>query len=131
MKRLIPLFFTFLFLTNSFPQTKEQLDLLDKYYQKSLAEWHIPGMAIAITNGDSIIFSKGYGYANLAKKTKVDANTLFAIASNTKAFTATSIGQLAEEKKLKLSDKVIGYLPYYKLYDDYTTQNENIDGVCC
>ena len=40
-----------------FSQTKEQLDLLDQYYQKVLNEWHIPGMAVAITNGEKIIFS--------------------------------------------------------------------------
>ncbi len=131
MKRLIPLSLAFLFFTIGFSQTKEQLEILDKYYQKSLAEWNIPGMAIAITTEDSIIFSKGYGYANIAKKTKVDGNTLFAIASNSKAFTATAIGQLAEGKKLKFSDKVINYLPYYKLYNDYTTQNETIEDLLC
>ena len=131
MKQLFSFIFTFLFLAIGFSQTKEQLELLDKYYQKSLDEWHIPGMAIAITTGDSIIFSKGYGYANIARKTKVDGNTLFAIASNSKAFTATAIGQLVEEKKLKFSDKVIDHLPYYKLYDDYTTQNETIEDLLC
>lgn len=131
MKKNI-LLLSFLFIGNIlFSQTPKQLEHLDKYYQKSLDEWHIPGMAIAITTGDSIIFSKGYGYANLAKKTKVDGNTLFAIASNSKAFTATSIGQLVEEKKLKFSGKVIDYLPYYKLYDDYTTQNETIEDLLC
>ncbi len=129
MKNIISFLFTLLFISALFGQTKEQLEILDKYYQKTLAEWHIPGMAIAITNGDSIIFSKGYGYANLDQKTKVDGNTLFAIASNTKAFTAASIGQLVEEKKLKFSYKVIDYLPYYKLYNDYTTQNETIEDL--
>jgi len=131
MKRFTPLFLTLFFVTTFFSQTKEQLELLDKYYQKSLDEWHIPGMAIAITTGDSIIFSRGYGFANIAKKTKVDGNTLFAIASNSKAFTATAIGQLAEEKKLKFSDKVIDHLSYYKLYNDYTTQNETIEDLLC
>ncbi|MEN8187347.1 MAG: serine hydrolase [Bacteroidota bacterium] len=129
MKRFIPLFLTLFFINVVFAQTKGQLNILDKYYQKSLDEWHIPGMAIAITTGDSIIFSKGYGYANIAKKTKVDGNTLFAIASNSKAFTATSIGQLVEEGKLNYSDKAIDHLPYYKLYDDYTTQNETIEDL--
>jgi len=131
MKRFTSLFLTLFFVTTFFSQTKEQLELLDKYYQKSLDEWHIPGMAIAITTGDSILFSKGYGYANIAKKTIVDGNTLFAIASNSKAFTATSIGQLAEEIKLNFSDKVIDHLSYYKLYDDYTTQNETIEDLLC
>ena len=131
MKRLFAFLIAFLFSTIGFSQTTQQLDFLDKYYQKTLNEWNIPGMAIAITTGDSIVFSKGYGYANLDQKTKVDGNTLFAIASNSKAFTATAIGQLVEEKKLNFSDKVIGHLPYYKLYNDYTTQNETIEDLLC
>ena len=123
MKQFTTLFLLLLFFTSAFSQTKEQLGLLDKYYQKSLDEWHIPGMAIAITTGDSIIFSKGYGYANLEKKTKVDGNTLFAIASNSKAFTATSIAKMVEQDKLKWNDKAIDHLPYYRLYDEYTTQH--------
>ena len=129
MKKIYLLLFILLFNSNLVAQNKEQLTVLDNYYQKALDEWHIPGMAIAITTGDSIIFSKGYGYANLTKKTKVDANTLFAIASNSKAFTSTSIAQLVEQKKIHWSDKAISYLPYYKLYNDYTTQNETIEDL--
>lgn len=129
MKQFTTLFLLLLFFTSAFSQTKEQLDLLDKYYQKSLDEWHIPGMAIAITTGDSIIFCKGYGYTNLEKKTKVDGNTLFAIASNSKAFTATSIAKMVEQDKLKWNDKAIDHLPYYRLYDEYTTQHTTIEDL--
>jgi len=114
-----------------FAQTKEQLNHLDSYYEKALKEWNIPGMAIAIVKNDSIIFSKGYGYANLEEKTKVDSNTLFAIASNSKAFTATALAQLVEQKKIKWTDKVIDYLPYFKMYDEYTTQYTTIEDLLC
>jgi CubicO group peptidase (beta-lactamase class C family) len=115
----------------TFSQTKEQISHLDAYYQKSLDEWHIPGMAIAIVKDGKIVFSKGYGFADLNKKTKVNGNTLFAIASNSKAFTASSIAQLVDQGKLKWTDKVVDYLPYYKLYDDYTTQNTTIEDLLC
>ena len=104
-----------LFFATSYSQTESQLELLDTYYSKSQQEWNVPGMAIAIVKNDSVIFSKGYGYANLKKKTKVDGNTLFAIASNSKAFTATALAQLVEQGKIDWNDKVIDYLPYYKL----------------
>ena len=129
MRQIFLLSFSIFFITNTFSQTKEQLDILDKYYQKSLDEWHIPGMAIAITTGDSIIFSKGYGYANLEKKTKVDGNTLFAIASNSKAFTATSIAKMVEQGKLRWNDKVIDFLPYYRMYDEYTTLQTTVEDL--
>ncbi|SDX30744.1 CubicO group peptidase, beta-lactamase class C family [Lutibacter oricola] len=112
-------------------QTKEQLNHLDAYFEKSLEEWQLPGMAIAIVNADSIVFSKGYGFANIAKKQKVDGNTLFAVASNSKAFTATAIANLVEEGKLKWTDKVVKYLPYYKMYNDYVTQNTTIEDLLC
>ncbi len=125
----------FLFLSISllagtvYGQTNEQLELLDHYYQKVLEEWHIPGMAVAITNGEKIIFSKGYGYANIKKKTRVDGNTLFAIASNSKSFTAASIARLVEEGRLNWTDKVIGILPYFRLYNDYTTQHSMVEDL--
>ncbi|HFS67688.1 MAG TPA: serine hydrolase, partial [Flavobacteriia bacterium] len=115
----------------SFSQTKEQLNHLDRYYQKALQEWHIPGMAIAIVKNDSVIFNKGYGYADLEKKSKVDANTLFAIASNSKAFTATALAQLVDQGKIKWTDKVIDYVPYFRLYDDYTTNHTTIEDLLC
>ena len=128
--KFLKLFVGIWFVTSSiFSQTKEQINHLDSYFQKSLDEWQIPGMAIAIINADSIVFSKGYGYANINKKTKVDANTLFAVASNSKAFTASSIAKLVEEGKLNWDDKVIDYLPYFKMYNDYVTNNFTISDL--
>ena len=115
----------------AFSQTKEQISHLDTYFQKTLDEWQIPGMAIAIVTTDSIIFNKGYGYANINNKTKVNEHTLFAVASNSKAFTASAIAILEEEGKLKWTDNVIDYLPYFKMYDDYTTQNFTIEDLLC
>ncbi len=115
----------------AFSQNKEQISHLDSYFQKSLTEWQIPGMAIAIVNADSIVFSKGYGFSNIKKNTKVDGNTLFAVASNSKAFTASAIAILVEEGKLNWNDKVLDYLPYFKMYDDYTTQNFTIEDLLC
>jgi len=124
------LFITFALTTSLvFSQTTEQLKSLDSYFNKSLKEWQVPGMAIAIVNADSIVFSKGYGYANIAKKTKVNANTLFAVASNSKAFTASSLAQLVEEKKLEWTDKVIDYIPYFKMYNDYVTNHFTIEDL--
>lgn len=131
MKKLILSLVITLLFTTTYSQTESQLQHLDNYYSKSLKEWNIPGMAIAIVSKDSIIFSKGYGFSDINKQTKVDGNTLFAIASNSKAFTATSIAQLVEQGKIDWNHKVIDYLPYYKLYDDYTTTNMTIEDLLC
>ena len=118
-------------ITSIFSQTTEQINHLDSYFQKSLTEWQIPGMAIAIVNADSIVFSKGYGYSNIEKNKKVNGNTLFAVASNSKAFTATSIAKLVEAGKLKWDDKVVDYLPYFKMYNDYVTNNFTVADLLC
>ena len=118
-------------LTSAFSQTQEQLNHLDSYFKRSLDDWKIPGMAIAIVNADSIVFSEGYGFANIEKQTRVDGNTLFAVASNSKAFTASTIAKLVEEGKLNWNDKVVDHLPYFKMYNDYVTNNFTISDLLC
>jgi len=114
-----------------YSQSSEQLEHLDKYYQQAFQEWNIPGMAIAIVKDNKIIFEKGFGFADLEKKQKVDENTLFAIASNSKAFTSTAIAILVEEGKLNWDDKVVHHLPYFKMYDPYVSREMNIEDLLC
>ena len=68
----------------------QNLDLkkIDNYIKSAQKQWNIPGLAIAIVQNDKVIFSKGYGVREYGKKAKVTDKSLFAIASNTKAFTA-------------------------------------------
>src|ERR1700733_2082555 len=81
----------------SFGQTASfdnKLKEIDAYAQKALADWNAPGMAIAIVKDDKVVFAKGYGVRELGKSDKVDENTWFAIASNSKAFTTASLAIL-------------------------------------
>src|SRR5689334_17221791 len=66
-------------------------DSLDKYVERALKEWKIPGVAVAIIKNNKVVLAKGYGVRELGKPDKVDPNTLFMIGSNTKAFTATAL----------------------------------------
>jgi CubicO group peptidase (beta-lactamase class C family) len=95
----------------------------DKFVESALKDWNVPGAGIAIVKDGEVILVKGYGYADVAKKRKADKKTLFAIGSSSKAFTAASVMQLVDEKKLDLNKSVISYLPNFKLYDDYATKN--------
>jgi CubicO group peptidase (beta-lactamase class C family) len=105
-----------------------QADLkkLDAYYAKALKDWNVPGMSIAIVKDGKVIFSKGYGVKELGKPGSPDENTLYAIASNSKAFTTAAIAQLVEEGKLDWNDKVKKYLPYFELYDPWVSAETNI-----
>ncbi|RPH33062.1 MAG: serine hydrolase [Bacteroidales bacterium] len=130
----VSLFITLFGLSNYlFAQEEQQKTLkeLNEYYTKALADWDVPGMAIAIVKDDSVIFTKGFGVREVGKPEKVDANTIFAIASNTKAFTAAALAILVDEGKVKWDDKVIEYLPWFQLYDPYVTYNMTIRDLLC
>jgi len=107
-------------------QQNQVTEDLDKYFSAALSKWKVPGMAIAITLDDSVVLLKGYGVRETNKNGRVDENTSFAVASNTKSFTATAIGMLVDEGKVHWDDKVIDYLPWFKLYDPYVTGNMTI-----
>jgi len=110
-----------------FAQTiDEKLKEIDAYAEKTRADWNVPGIAIAIVKDDKVVFAKGYGVRELGKTERVDENTLFAIASNSKAFTTASLAILVDEKKLSWDDKVVKYLPEFQLYDPYVTSEVTI-----
>jgi CubicO group peptidase (beta-lactamase class C family) len=104
---------------------------LDNYFKKALKDWNVPGMAIAIVKDNKIVFSKGYGVKEVGKKDSVDENTLFAIASISKTFTASALSILADEGKISFDDKVTKYLPYFELYDPYVTNEMKIRDLLC
>ena len=70
----------------------------------------IPGVSIAVTDRGRVVFSKGYGYADVASRQRVQPDSLFRIASISKPITAVAILQLIEQEKLDLDDKVFGIL---------------------
>lgn len=96
---------------------------LDAAIEQARKDWNVPGMAVAIVSDGKVVLARGYGVRELGKPDVVDADTLFAIASNTKAFTATAISMLADEGKLSLDDRVVSHLPSFQLYDPYVTQD--------
>lgn len=96
---------------------REVLTNLDQFYEKTQKEWDIPSMSVAIVKDGKVIFNKGYGVKEAGKNDRPDGNTLYAIASNSKAFTATIIGQLVDEGKCTWDDKVQKHLPWFEVYD--------------
>ncbi|HEY2375334.1 MAG TPA: serine hydrolase [Gemmatimonadaceae bacterium] len=95
---------------------------LDAYTAKAVADWKVPGLAIAVVKDGRIVFAKGYGVREFGKPAPVDTQTLFAIGSTTKAMTSASIGMLVDEGKLKWDDKVTKILPGFQLADPYVTR---------
>jgi CubicO group peptidase (beta-lactamase class C family) len=106
-------------------------DSLDKYIVREMAAQKLPGLAIAIVKDGKIIVSKGYGITEIGKFQKVNDSTLFQIASCSKAFTATSIAFLAQQKKLSLDDSVRKFLPQFGLYNNLASQEVTVRDLLC
>ncbi|MEP7382771.1 MAG: serine hydrolase, partial [Gemmatimonadota bacterium] len=96
---------------------------LDAYVAKSMKEWKVPGIALAIVKDDSIVYAKGYGTRTVGKQEPVDANTIFAIGSASKAFTAALVAMAVDEGKMKWDERVSAYLPGFQLYDTYASRD--------
>ncbi len=107
-------------------ETARTVAELDRYFATALREWPVPGMAVAIVKDGEVVLAKGYGVRDVRRSDPVDENTLFAIASNTKAFTATALGMLVDEGKVSWDDRVRSHLPYFQLYDPYVSQDMRI-----
>lgn len=101
-------------------------DSLDSYIERGMKQWQIPGLAIAIVKDGKVLLSKGFGVRELGKEEKVDENTLFIIASNSKLFTGTALAKAEFDKKLSLNDNVTQYIPWFRLYDSNSTRLANI-----
>ena len=111
---------------NSDITTKEKLDYFTKITDTLRRNSKNAGMAIAIIYKNELIFKEVFGYRDVKKKLPVTDNTLFEIASLTKAFTGVIASKLEKQNKLNWDDKVVKYLPDFKLKDDYATQNATL-----
>ncbi|MDA3943561.1 MAG: serine hydrolase [Bacteroidetes bacterium] len=109
--------------------TPEQINRLDSIYTKALSDWNVPGMGIAIVSSDSVLLAKGYGVTDITTRQATDANTLFALASNTKSFTTTALAILVDRGQLHWDDKVIEHLPWFAMYNPYVTSEMTVEDL--
>ncbi|MDX1661846.1 MAG: serine hydrolase domain-containing protein, partial [Gemmatimonadota bacterium] len=89
---------------------------LDRFVERAMAELDVvPGMAVAIVRGDSVLLARGYGWADLENRRPVTPATVFYIASSVKALTGILAAELAQVGKLDLDAPVGRYLPGFDL----------------
>lgn len=94
----------------------------DAYVARALKAFDVPGAGVAIVKDGHVVLAKGYGVRRLGDTARVDADTRFQIASNTKAFTAAALAMLVDEGKLRWDDHVTRYLPWFQLADPWVTR---------
>ena len=95
---------------------------LDAWVVRTMKTFDVPGIAVAIVKDGKVVTARGYGVRKLGESLPVDADTLFGIASNTKAFTSAALAMLVDEGKIRWDDPVIHHLPQLHLYDPYVTR---------
>ncbi|MGD2120662.1 MAG: serine hydrolase [Gemmatimonadota bacterium] len=99
---------------------------LDRMIADAQRDWPVPGLAVVVLKDGETVLIKGYGERALGSGEPVDENTLFAIASNSKAFTSAALAMLVEEGKLSWDDPVRKHLPYFQLYDPYVSEEMRV-----
>lgn len=95
---------------------------LDAYVERAMRDWRVPGLAIAIVRDTTVILAKGYGVREAGKPERVDARTVFAIGSASKAFTAATVAMMVDEKKVRWDDAATRHIPGFQLFDPYVTR---------
>lgn len=96
---------------------------LDAYVQRVMAQWQVPGLAVALVKDGKVVLARGYGVRQLGKPEAVDGGTLFDIGSNTKAFTAAALGTLVSAGKLSWDDRVVDHIKPFRLSSPYVTES--------
>ncbi|MGE0129840.1 MAG: serine hydrolase [Blastocatellales bacterium] len=100
-----------------------RLNGFDGFVEQVMKDWKVPGLAVAVVKDGKVVYAKGFGHRDAGKGLKVTPDTLFAIGSCSKAFTATAMAILADEGKLDWDKPVRNYLPDLTLHDAYATEH--------
>lgn len=106
--------------------TTNPLDGIDELINKSIKANKTPGLSIAIIKDGKIVHLKGYGVRTLGKPESVSENTVFAIGSVSKSFTAVALGMLLDKEKIKWDDPLAKYLNDFRLNNAYLSQETSI-----
>jgi CubicO group peptidase (beta-lactamase class C family) len=101
-------------------------DYVDRVVESARKEFDVPGIAVAIVKDGKVVATKGYGVRRMGEPAPVTPQTLFRIASNTKAFTSAALAILVDEKRIRWDDPVVQHLPAFQMYDPYVTREMTI-----
>jgi CubicO group peptidase (beta-lactamase class C family) len=108
-----------------------KLDSIGDYIHEALASWKVPGLALAVVQGDEILHMQGYGVRDVETRAPITPDTLFAIASVSKAFTAMGVALLVDDGLLEWDKPVRDYLPSFKLSDGYASDKMTVRDLLC
>ena len=124
MQKIVFLFLlSIIIITRAKAQYETKNKILDEFIQEGMKDWQIPGMITVVVKDGKVVFQKAYGVKDIRSKEPVNEQTLFSMASTTKAVVAIALGMLVDDGKIAWEDQVIQHLPDFKL-DNICTTNE-------
>ncbi len=103
----------------------------DKLIEASRDFWNVPGVAVAVVRGDTVLYLKGHGVRSIESRQPVTPDTVFPLASCSKAFSSTLLAMLADENKIRWDDPVRRYLPYFRLQDPHADALVTLRDLMC
>jgi CubicO group peptidase (beta-lactamase class C family) len=101
---------------------EEKLQAIRTFIDSTMSQWHVAGLSVAVVKDNEVLMTEGFGYRDIENKLPVSSQTLFAIGSSSKAFTAFSVGLLVDEGIIDWDTPAREYMPDFKMYDDFATQ---------
>jgi CubicO group peptidase (beta-lactamase class C family) len=113
------------------PLNKDRVEQLKSFVQSGMTQLGVPGVSLALIDGGKVVYEGGFGVRELGKPEKVDENTLFMAASNTKGMTTLLLAELVDDKKLQWDEPVIEAYPQFKLGDPETTKKVLVKNLIC
>jgi CubicO group peptidase (beta-lactamase class C family) len=135
MRKFLSLLFCLSTITSVAQKHKSTVDKrftgLDTAFARVLKDWHAAGFAVAVVVKDKVVYAKGFGYKDYEGKVPVTPNTLFAIGSCTKAFTASLVGMLDKDGKVDIDKPVRNYIPELKFYNDEMNDHITLRDMMC
>ncbi|MYA63635.1 MAG: beta-lactamase family protein, partial [Gemmatimonadetes bacterium] len=105
---------------------QDDLDGLADHIRASMADWDLPGLAVAVVHDDEVVFAEGFGVKELGRDDPVDAHTLFQIGSVSKSFGAAAVGALVDDGLVDWDDAVVEHLPWFRVKDPEFTRRMTI-----
>ena len=97
------------------PEISANIRLFEKWVESQMEYYNLPGLSMGIVYDQTLVWKKGFGYADVEKKVPMTPGTIFRLASITKLFTSTAIMQLRDAGKLRLDDPIEKHLPWFKI----------------
>ena len=109
----------------------KQLRQADEAMSRAVQSMNLPSLSIAVVKNGEIIWSQSHGLLDVRNSVKSTPDALYAVASNTKAFTSVALAQLVDAGMLNWDDRVTDHLPTFKLYDPYVTSELRVRDLLC